>query len=378
MTQRLSTVALTIIVTALMFFTAFMAAGALPVQDLAQYWSAAHLVKQNPYSPELVSQFQRAHGIQVDPPLVLKNPPWTIPSFLLLGIFSYRIAFAFWTLLSLIILLGCTHAIWRELNTGASRTPILLPLLFGPAVVQLMLGQWTILVLLGISVFLIAIERRQDWIAGASLVLVLGKPHVALLFLLAVVIWTIRQRRWRVLVFASIALFSMSLAIQLLNPHIWSQFLVRTSEVVHETEAYPNLGGMLYLVTGNHSLGILPQLGGVIWLIFYFRKHAYDWNWWKHGSMVILCSVVVSYYSYPYDEILALPALLVAFANAGVHRRRFLIPFIATNLGYLLYISNVAGRFGYGYMFLFWTASGWLATRLSSLPPKAAQSELLP
>jgi hypothetical protein len=76
---------------------------------------------------------------------------------------------------------------------------------------------------------------------------------------------------------------------------------------------------------------------------------------------VVLCSVVCSYYSYPYDETLALPALLVAFARS---RPPFLIVFLITNLGYALYITNVAGHFGFGYMFLWWTATGWLAACL--------------
>lgn len=354
-----------------------MAAGALPVQDLAQYWSAAHLVRQNPYSPELVSRFQHTQGIGVDPPLVLKNPPWAIPPFLILGLFSYRAAFAMWTLLSLVILISCTHSIWKELPIGGSPAPLWLPLLFGPAVVQLILGQWTILVLLGIAAFFLAIERRQDWIAGAALILVLGKPHVTLLFLLAIALWVIRNRRWGVFISSAIALFGMSLTVQMFNPHIWTQFLTRTSQVVRETEAYPNLGGILYHISGQHFLGMLPQLAGVVWLIFYFRKHVHNWSWWNQGTMVVLCSVVCSYYSYPYDEILALPALLVAFANTKTTRHRFLIPFAITNLGYALYISNIAGKFGYGYMFLFWTATGWLVTCLASQPRRTVRKEAL-
>jgi hypothetical protein len=98
----------------------------------------------------------------------------------------------------------------------------------------------------------------------------------------------------------------------------------------------------------------------LVWVLFYWRKHGRHWNWWDHGTVVLLCSVVCSYYSYPYDEILALPALLVAFANSA--SRAFLILFVLTETGYALYLSNVAGHFGYGYTFLWWTASGWLIT----------------
>jgi hypothetical protein len=359
--KRLLTVGLILFVCGVIFFAAFMTAGVMPVQDLAQYWSAAHLVRLNPYSRQLVAQLEHSHGLLVDRPLVLKNPPWAIPFILPLGLFSYRSAFAAWTLVSIVIVLGCTRAVWRDLHLAPSLTPLLLPLLFGPTIVQLMLGQWTILVFLGVAVFLIAAERRLDWIAGASLVLVLGKPHVALLFLIAVALWMVQQRRWRIFISGCLALLVASLSVEVLNPHIWSQFIGRTTLVVHESEAYPNLGGMLYLITGVHALALIPQLAGLIWFALYWRKHRGHWSWWEHGTFVVLCSVVCSYYSYPYDETLALPALLVAFARS---RPPFLIVFLITNLGYALYITNVAGHFGFGYMFLWWTATGWLAACL--------------
>jgi len=374
--RNLSTAALIIFVCVLLFLAAYMAGSALAVQDLAQYWSAAHLVKTDPYSFELVAQFEHAQGIHNDnPPLVLKNPPWAIPFFLPLGLFSYRVSFAFWTLFSVLVFIGCTHAIWREMRPHTVPTPLYLTLLFGPAIVQLMLGQWTILAFLGVTVFLIAAERRQDWIAGSSLVLVFGKPHVALLFLLAVALWTVVYRRWRIAISASLALLGASLIVESLNPNIWVQFLARTTQVLHETEAYPNLGGMLYLISGVHALGLVPQLAGVVWLGFYFNKHWRNWSWWDHGTMVILCSVVFSYYSYPYDEILAIPALLVAFPKASLNRRFFLIPFLIADLGYALYLTDMVGRFGYGYMFLFWTATGWLITCLASPRRNSALSE---
>jgi hypothetical protein len=358
--RRLLAAALIAFVCGVLFLAALMAAGALPVQDLAQYWSAAHLVRHNPYSPQLVAQFEHSHRIFVDPPLVFKNPPWVIPFVLPLGLFNYQVAFAAWTLFSIVIVIGCARAVWQDLNLPASLTPLILPLLFGPTIIQLMLGQCTILVFLGVAVFLLAAERRQDGIAGASLVLVLGKPHVALLLLIAVALWTVQQRRWRILVSGCLALLGTSLFVTILNPHIWSQFLERTTQVAHETEAYPNLGGMLYVITGVHALALIPQLAGLVWLAVYWRKHRENWSWWEHGTLVILCSVVCSYYSYPYDEILALPALMVAFSNGN--RRAFVFAFALTNLGFLVYISNLAGYFGYGYMFLWWTPLGWLAT----------------
>jgi hypothetical protein len=293
------TFVLVVFVTGVLFLAAFMAAGVFPVQDLSQYWSASHLVRQNPYSYQAVAEFQHAHGIFVDPPLVLKNPPWAIPFILPLALFGYRFDFALWAVLSFLIVSGSSYLIWKERAFSASFSPVLLPLLFGPTIVQLMLGQWTVLVLLGITLFLVAVERGQDWLAGASLLLVLGKPHVALLFLIALVLWIMQSRRWIIALSASLSLLSSSTIVELLNPHIFAQFLSRTTQVVHEAEFYPNLGGMLYLLSGLHALAFVPQIAGLIWLVFYWKSHRQHWNWWEQGPIVILCSVMCSYYSYP-------------------------------------------------------------------------------
>src|SRR5215831_682222 len=277
-----------------LYVAAFMAAVELPVQDLAQYWSAAHLVGQNPYSSKLVAELEHSNGIYIDTPLVLKNPPWAIPFILPLGFFSYRVDFALWTVFSVAVVLFCARAIWHELKLPDSLAPLFLPLAFGPTIVQLMLGQWTILVLPGLTIFLIAVGRRQDWLAGASLLLVLGKPHLMLLFLLAVALWVIREKRWTIFLSGFLVFVAANFIVGLINPRIFGQFWERTLQVVHETYVYPNLGGFLFLISGKHALALLPEFAGLIWLAFYWKTRRQNWNWWDDGSLVILCSILFS------------------------------------------------------------------------------------
>ena len=351
---------------AAMFLAAFLAASKLPAQDLAQYWAAAHLVRHDPYSLQLVSKFEESSGISsVKPPLVLKNPPWSIPFILPLGLFSYRVAFALWMVFSVFVVTGCTRAVWLKYGKSDSLAPVLLPILFGPTVVLLMLGQWTVLVLLGITAFLIMVDRRRDWIAGASLVLVMGKPHVALLFLLVAALWSIHSKRWAILLSAATSLAGSSMVVFAINVHIFAQFLARTRQVVDETVPYPNLGGMLYVATHQHFIALLPQIVSAVWLVFYWVRRRRTWDWATDGMLVLACSVAFSYYSYPYDEILVLPALVMAFVKGN--RKMFVMCFTLVNIGYALYIFQIAGRFGFSSMFLWWTASGWLITYLLTL-----------
>lgn len=349
----------------ILFMAALMASSALPPQDLTQYWAAAHLVRQNPYSTDLVSALEKAAGVNVvQPPLVLKNPPWAIPFILPLGLFTYHVAFAWWTVLSVVIVTGCVGVIWRRLERAESLLALFLPLVFGPTIILLLLGQWTVLVLLGITGFLIALEHRRDWNAGAFLLLVMGKPHVVLLFLLAILFWIIQARRWKILYSAALSLVGSCLIVLALNPHIFAQFLLRTREVVDEKVPYPNLGGLLYILTGNHTLALLPQIIGILWLIFYWTRRRQTWDWSTDGMLVLVSSIACSYYSYPYDEILVLPALVAVLLTGN--RKVFALLFIATDLGYMIYLFQIAGKLGYGYMFLSWTAAAWLVTYLAS------------
>ena len=134
-----------------LFVAALAAASALPVQDLAQYWAAAHLVTKNPYSLELTTSFERSAGVvSVAPPLVTKIPPSAIMLVLPLGFLGYKAAFALWSVMSIVVIAGCARAVWDLCTPTPSLAPALLSLLFGPTVVILMLGQLTVVVLLGI------------------------------------------------------------------------------------------------------------------------------------------------------------------------------------------------------------------------------------
>jgi hypothetical protein len=365
--QKVLTVLLIIFAACMLLLAAFIASSVLKVQDLAQYWAAAHLLRENPYSEALVTNFERSFGYSMHAPaMVMRNPPPALVFVLPFRYMSYNLAFAVWALVSILVVAGCSRA---SSNLGgdsdASLAPAFLCLLFGPTVVLLMLGQLAVLVLLGVTCFLIMAERKRYWLAGALLSLVCVKPHVVLLFLISVTLWSVRTKRWAVLASMGLALVVTSAIALLLNPHIFVQYLAFARQFAGETTPYPNVGGLLYIISGHRNLAFLPQAAGLVWLAVYWRSHRSHWDWKSHGMAVLLVSVACSYYSFPFDQIVVLPALMAAFSRGN--RRIFLGAFITTNLGFAFYLSNAAGRFGFGYMFLWWTASAWLITYVIAL-----------
>jgi hypothetical protein len=374
--QKILGVLLVVFAACILLLAAYIASSVMKVQDLAQYWAAAHLIRQDPYSETLVTSFERSFGYSMNAPaMVIRNPPSALVFVLPFRYMTYNLAFAVWTFVSIVVVAGCARASSNLIgNSDTSLAPAFLCLLFGPTVVLLMLGQIAVLVLLGVTCFLMMAERKRNWLAGALLSLVCVKPHVVLLFLIAVALWSARTKRWTVLASLGLSLVATSAIALLLNPHIFLEYVAFARQFTGETTPYPNAGGLLYILSGHRSLAFLPQIAGLVWLAFYWRRHCSHWDWKSHGMAVLLVSVACSYYSFPFDQIVVLPALLVAYASGD--RRLFLGAFISTNLGFALYISNVAGRLGFGYMFLWWTASAWLTTYLIAtarqLAPKVA------
>lgn len=357
-----------------LFLLGWQAGALLPPQDLASYWAAAHLLKQNPYSPELVSAFERSRGLRVsNPPLIMRNPPWALALALPLRLISYRVAFALWSMMSVVAVVACSRSVWKLFGAPESVWTLLLPVLFGPTMVLLIVGQWSVVVLAGVAFFVISIARQRYLLAGTALLLVIGKPHIVLLFLIAVLLWIVRAGKWAVLVGALIATTVSSLLVLIMNPAIFRQFLDQILHVAGEGVLYPNIGGLLSDVTGQHFVALLPQAVGVIWLAFYWRGHRDQWDWKREGVLVLAVSVACSYYSYAYDEVLVLPALIGAFLNGN--RKIFLACFVATNLGYALYLFQIAGRFGFSYMFLSWTTTAWLITYAASTTVPQVQAK---
>jgi hypothetical protein len=168
--KKISTIASLAFAGGALFFAAFLASSQLKVQDLAQYWAAAHLFSQDPYSMEPTKAFERSAGVVAEP-LVVKNPPWAIVLLLPLGLLGYHSAFAIWSVLSVCVVVGCAKAVWDHSGSGPSLAPAFLSLVFGPTAVLLMLGQFTVLVLLGAVLFCIMVRKNRDRLAGASLLL---------------------------------------------------------------------------------------------------------------------------------------------------------------------------------------------------------------
>ena len=200
----------------------------------------------------------------------------------------------------------------------------------------------------------------------------MGKPHVALLLINCNRSMEYSDKRWAVILFSGglRSLTGWSIAL-LFNPQASSlQYLVFASAGRRRNGTVSKSWRNAlcdFRINGGFGIVAADCGAGLAWLSTGFDDVKPVGLGVATDGLVLLVSVASSYYSYPYDEILVLPALMAAYANGN--RRVFLrVHSSLVNIGFaLLHLSDLAGKFGFGYMFLWWTASGWLITYVATL-----------
>jgi hypothetical protein len=129
-------------------------------------------------------------------------------------------------------------------------------------------------------------------------------------------------------------------------------------------------------LTKQHLIALLPSLVGIVWVTYYWWRKRSTWDMTIDGSLVILVSVACTYYSYSYDEIITLPALLGAAAIGK--RIQFLVGFFLVEVAYVFFWANGGGATGWDYMILSWVSLALLLTYVASMrradPPITAAS----
>jgi hypothetical protein len=115
-------------------------------------------------------------------------------------------------------------------------------------------------------------------------------------------------------------------------------------------------------------MGLLPELAGLIWITLYYYRRKKEWDWRNEGALVVLVSISVSYYSFPYDEVLVIPALIELAIKGS--RSRFLPIYLLLNLIYVIYLTNERfWRYG-SPLLICWLSAAWLFTYLFSRTAK--------
>jgi hypothetical protein len=292
--------------------------GKIPLNDFIEYWSAskAFIQRQNPYSSSVLLEIQKAAGGTQREPLMMWNPPWTLPLLLPFSAMSYWTGRGLWYLFNLVMIFMIADWYWRLYKGRSSRRWMswLAVLFFVPAGTALFLGQISPLLLAGLSGFLWALEKKRPGIAGAFLLLLAVKPHVLYLFWVFLLFWIFRERKWIVLFGGVTAVALSSLLALLINtsvfPDFWHSINSPSGPMIWQT---PTWGIALHLMFPGLSKWIqfVPSVLGILAACLLWCTWRQDFDWKRYLPPILLLSIVTGSFTWPFDWVIFLPIVVL-------------------------------------------------------------------
>jgi hypothetical protein len=286
-----------------------------PLQDFVTYWASGRLLLtgHDPYSSNAVLLIERSLGWTDPSPLLLLNPPWALFFPAVVGSFSFPAAHYGWYAACILLEIVSVLALWRYFGGEWKHSWIGLLILaaFIPAIVAEHMGQVTPLMLAAFTAFLFALRNERFGLAGICLFGISPKPHLLYLVILAVLLWSVRKKKWKLIATAALSIataFGITLAF---NPNVKNYF-----DTTHTAIATGcGVGAILRAAFGvqHQSLQFVPVIGGLVWFTWYWKQHRQTWEWSERVPSLILVSICTSPYFWAHDFVLALPSL-IAFA----------------------------------------------------------------
>ncbi len=292
---------------------------ALGLGDYIAYWSAGRVLAEagNPYSPKELLTVQHSQGWEGDWPNIMYYPPWALALVLPFGLLPFWVSRLVWLVSGLAITIWSADRAWMYFGGQEQKRMIawLMALSFVPTLMVLRIGQIAPWLLLGTIGFLEAERRRADWLAGMAFTLTTIKPHLMFLFGLAVLVWCIAARRWKILV-GSIVTAGLSTALAFWrDPSVlvhYQQFAVSHPPFGNVT---PTIGGILRVLFGERRIWLqfVPTAIALLWFPFYWRVQRRNWRWDEQAALLILISFVTTAYgAWPFDLVVLLIPLMQA------------------------------------------------------------------
>jgi hypothetical protein len=307
--------------------------------DFIRYWASGRLNLQgeNPYDLQQIMQLQDEAGdiLSGTTKSIVLNPPWAISLLMPFGSLNYLIGRLAWLIFSILLVLLSSQLLWSIYSTMPKQrwVAMLVVFLFAPTISMLEVGQIAAFILIGIVGFLyFTTSVRNDWLAGVSLAIIAIKPQIVLLFWLALLFWVIQQRRWLIPISAFITILSLTLIAVVFNPHILQQYLRMIQTYQISDWANPTIGSYLryfWLGTDKFWPQFLPSVLGGVWFIYYWFRHHTAWNWKTELPIILLVSQLTSPYSWTYDQVILIPAILVAVIWMTADWKRWLTLLLA-------------------------------------------------
>lgn len=299
--------------------------------------------------------------------LAYNHPPFLVPLLHMITENDYVGSYIRWSIALLLVAVLCFVVVFRFLQQDSRFTlsacvlTAAASVLFFPVFISLLKGQDTLFMLLGALIWMGAVLRQNDRLAGASLVLVALKPHLALVLTIP----TLLVRRRSVLPFCLTAALVALYCLLLVGFQGFHDFINIMGIAAHG-EGYGLNQDKMYNFMGL-LLRALPQadpaalrmlgwglyvvtLGGLCW----FYRGRKDLRPHDLG-LVVLLGLFVSPHLHFHDlSLLVVPALAIASTAARGSSWGFpLVPALLVGISFILLFGTlVPGPYSYPSVYL--------------------------
>jgi hypothetical protein len=289
--------------------------------DFQIYWSASYLLAQGENfsdpSQLLEIQQQLSGWDDKDNILVTWNPPWLLAWLIPFTFIEFDRASWHWFLINLTLLFTSTTLLWLLSGRdpairNKSWLGIVVGVLFLPTITTLLVGQITILVLMGIAGFLYFRQQEKPLYAGLFLSLTSIKPHLLYIILPVVFLDAFIFRRWRIIIGFTLPIIVGIVIAFLLRPTFLADYLLLmgSGQVLRYTP--PTLSSMISLWLNWPWFKLVSTVlllsGCLIGWWFYGRGR--DMNWVNFSPIALFISVITAPYGWSFDVIVLLVPLL--------------------------------------------------------------------
>lgn len=291
-------------------------------RDFVGYWATGRQLTsfRNPYDLVALSSIEHLVGLEgKNAVAAMRNPPWALPLTIPFGFLSLQAS----GILALLVLAASYAAsvhillgIWgcRDWITKA------VLYLFAPALICLIWGQTSVLVLLGLALFL-RFHATRPLLAGASLWLCMLKPHLFIPAAVVLVTWILVTRNYRVLAGLAAALLASVAVTLIIDWQAFTEYAQMMSHSGYEQEAIPTLSAFLrtWFTPNLIPLQFAPAAAACVWAFTYFWRRRRDWDWQFHGTFLLPVSLLAAPYAFLNDHVVVIPAF--AFAVCRTRRQ---------------------------------------------------------
>lgn len=235
---------------------------------------------------------------------------------------------------------------------------LLATLFFYPVTRSIFLGQFTVHVALALALTMLALKQERDWIAGVIFSFTSIKPQMVLLVGGWLVLWTLRQKRYRFLAGLAIgggALLAASMALLTSWPLDFLEGLGQYSDLAGGKEPLDVLLGLFFPgdIGWLKSL-LLIALGALTVYVL--------WKGWQRQlsfdvvlHLAIIVNLLAFFQTGTTNHVLLLVPFVAWLADVDKHRRAWLAWILTALLlvaNWVLFLQTIEGNYEHPVLFL--------------------------